>query len=62
MNERKLFEREIVFLSAYPVRFDLDENGKYKDALINSYWTIWRVARELKDEFKHEIPNITSRN
>lgn len=62
MTERKLFEREIVFLSAYPVRFDLDENGKYKDALINSYWTIWRVARELKDEFKHEIPNITSTN
>lgn len=51
MTERKLFEREIVFLSAYSVRFDRDENGKYKDALINSYWTIWRVARELKEEF-----------
>jgi len=47
MTERKLFEREIVFLSDYPVRFDLDENGKYKDALINSYWVIWLRARNL---------------
>lgn len=51
MTERQRFEREIVLLSAYPVRFDLDENGKYKDAMINAYWTIWCVARELKDEF-----------
>ncbi|WQY91283.1 hypothetical protein [Hafnia phage TS33] len=47
MTERKLFEREIVFLSAYPVRFDLDENGNYKDSILNYYWVVWQRARNL---------------
>lgn len=48
MDERKLFEREIVFLSAYPVRFDRDENGNYKDNMINSYWVVWQRARNIE--------------
>lgn len=47
MTERQLFEREMVFLSAYPVRFDLDEFGYYKDHMLNSYWVLWQRARNL---------------
>ena len=47
MTERELFEREIVHLSAYPVAFDRDEHGNYKNHMLNSYWVIWKRAREL---------------
>lgn len=47
MNERKLFEREIVLLFSYRVAFDLDENGNYKDRMINSHWLLWRRARDI---------------
>lgn len=48
MTERELFEREIVLLSSYPVAFDLDEYGNYKNHMLNSYWVIWQRARNVK--------------